>query len=200
MPGELTITTVSGDAFVQVDRPKSASGLVVLTHGAGGGVDTLDLRAVRDAALEIGWVVARVMQPYRHAGKKMPPRPPVQDPAWCEVIARLRSEFPGPLVQGGRSNGARVACRTATEVGAVGVVALAFPLHPPGKPLNTRVDELRGAGVPVVVINGASDPFGIPDARDAAEVAVLAGETHSFKRSASEIARVVTPWLQEWRG
>ena len=134
MSNELLVTTGAGDASVAIDIPTGpASGLVVLTHGAGGGVDTMDLLAVRDVALKHGAVVARVMQPYRVAGRKMPPRPNAQDPIWVEVITQLRAKFPGPLVQGGRSNGARVACRTASEVGAAGVLALAFPLHPPGK-------------------------------------------------------------------
>jgi predicted alpha/beta-hydrolase family hydrolase len=199
MSNELLVTTGAGDASVVTDVPiGKARGLVVLTHGAGGGVDTIDLFAVRDAALRHGAVVARVMQPYRVAGRKMPPRPNVQDPAWVEIIAHLRAQFPGPLVQGGRSNGARVACRTATEVGAAGVLALAFPLHPPGKPENTRVEELRGAGVPVIVVNGANDPFGIPDQADAQEVHVLPGEAHSFRKSRAEIAAAIEPWLARW--
>lgn len=200
MPNELLVTTGAGDASVAIDMPAgSAKGLVVLTHGAGGGVDTIDLLAVRDVALTHGAVVARVMQPYRVAGRKMPPRPNAQDPLWVEVIAQLQAKFPGPLVQGGRSNGARVACRTATEVGAVGVIALAFPLHPPGKPENSRVDELRGAGVPVIVVNGANDPFGIPDPTDTHELHVLPGEAHSFKKSSrAVIGAVVEPWLERW--
>ncbi|CAM3946900.1 alpha/beta family hydrolase [Smaragdicoccus niigatensis] len=199
MPNELLVTTSAGNASVVVDTPTGEPrGLVVLTHGAGGGIETLDLHAVRDAAVARGAVVARVNQPYVVAGRRMPPRPPVQDPAWIEVILQLRQRFPGPLVQGGRSNGARVACRTATSVEAVGVLALAFPLHPPGKPENSRVEELRGAGVPVIVVNGANDPFGIPDAGDAQEVHVLPGEAHSFKKSRAEIRAAVDPWLERW--
>src|SRR2546430_9223414 len=102
--------------------------------------------------------------------------------AWVEVVAALRAgDGAGlPLIQGGRSNGARVACRTARAVGASAVIALAFPLHPPGRPENSRVAELRGAGVDVLVVNGERDPFGIPAPADAAEVVVLPGETHAL--------------------
>ena len=107
---------------------------------------------------------------------RAPGAPGPQDAAWLEIVAALRQEYPGlPLVQGGRSNGARVACRTAREAGALAVIALAFPLHPPGRPEQSRVDELRGAGVDVLVVNGERDPFGIPARRDAARVVVLPG-------------------------
>jgi predicted alpha/beta-hydrolase family hydrolase len=113
-------------------------------------------------------------------------------------VAELRRSYPGiPLVQGGRSNGARVACRTAVAVGARGVVALAFPLHPPGRPDKSRVDELRGAGTDVLVINGERDPFGIPDSADAARVIVLPGETHALSRDPAAVGRAVGGWLGE---
>jgi predicted alpha/beta-hydrolase family hydrolase len=143
--------------------------LLVLTHGAGGAVDSPDLLAARQAAIQAGGAVARVVQPYRVRGARAPGSAHRQDAAWLEVIAALRIEFPGiPLVQGGRSNGARVACRTAPSVGARGVLALAFPLHPPGRPERSRADELRSAGTDVLVISGSRDPFGIRDPADAA--------------------------------
>src|SRR5437763_1837690 len=108
--------------------------LLVLTHGAGGGVGTPDLLAAQQAALEVGGMAARIVQPYRVRGARAPGTPAWQDAAWLDVIARLRDDFPAvPLIQGGRSNGARVACRTALAAGAAGVIALAFPLHPPGR-------------------------------------------------------------------
>ncbi len=194
----LVVETSYGPAHVELDAAPEPRSLVVLTHGAGGGVEAADLSIVRDEALAAGATVARVLQPYRVAGRRAPGAAGAQDAAWREVVAALRIDGV-PLVLGGRSNGARVACRTATELGAKGVVALAFPLHPPGKPERTRVDELRAFGN-VVVINGANDPFGIPDAADAKAVHVLAGQAHSFKRTADlEIARIVRPLLRRWR-
>ena len=169
-----------------------------MTHGAGGGVDTRDLLAVRDAAVDLGGVVARVLQPYRVRGARAPGAPGPQDAAWLEIVAALRAEYPGlPLVQGGRSNGARVACRTAAEAGARAVVALAFPLHPPGRPEQSRVGELRGAGVNVLVVNGERDPFGIPAQEDAARVVVLPGETHALTRNPAVVGAAVGSWLAE---
>ncbi|MEV4007462.1 alpha/beta family hydrolase, partial [Actinomadura sp. NPDC049753] len=111
----------------------------------------------------------------------------------------LRKRFGDvPLVQGGRSNGARVACRTAEAAGAAGVVALAFPLHPPGRPEKTRVEELRSAGVEVVVVNGDRDPFGVPGPADAAQVAVLPGERHDLGKDPAAVGRAVEPWLKRW--
>jgi predicted alpha/beta-hydrolase family hydrolase len=131
-------------------------------------------------------------------GGRAPGSPDRQDAAWLEIIAALRQRFPAiPLVQGGRSNGARLACRTAREAGARAVVALAFPLHPPGRPERSRVAELREAGSDVLVVNGDRDPFGIPDSTDATRVVVLAGETHALSRRTQEIRQVVESWLRE---
>jgi predicted alpha/beta-hydrolase family hydrolase len=171
--------------------------LMVLTHGAGGGVDSADLLAARDAATGLGGAVARVVQPYRVRGARAPGSALRQDAAWLEVIARLRDEAGAvPLVAGGRSNGARVACRTARAAGALGVLALAFPLHPPGKPERSRADELRGAGTSVLVINGSRDPFGVPGDGETARVVVLAGETHALSGSAARITAEVGAWLR----
>lgn len=197
----IVIATAAGDAQVALDGRTDALFLLILTHGAAGGVDTPDLLEVRKKAVELGGAVARVMQPYRVAGGRAPGSAVRQDAAWCEIVADLSKRFRDvPLVQGGRSNGARVACRTATQVGARGVLALAFPLHPPGKPEKSRVDELRSAGTEVVVVNGDRDPFGVPDAADAALVHVMAGETHALRRNPAEIGEVVAPWLLRWSG
>ena len=123
-----------------VGRP---AGLLILGHGAGGGVEAADLLAARRAALEAEWAVARVTQPYRVAGRRSPPAGPVLDGAWLPVVTKVRSgRGLGllPVVFGGRSSGARVACRTASAGHAAGVLALAFPLHPPGHPERSRVD------------------------------------------------------------
>jgi uncharacterized protein len=172
--------------------------LLVLTHGAGGGTDSSDLLAVRDAAVELGAAVARVTQPYRVRGARAPGSAERQDAAWLEIIEELRRGFAGfPLVQGGRSNGARLACRTAGPAGARAVVALAFPLHPPGHPERSRAEELRAAGTDVLVVNGARDPFGVPDSADAAKVVVLPGETHALSRHPERVGQAVGSWLAE---
>jgi uncharacterized protein len=193
---DVQIETGFGPATVELELPADPRFLLVLTHGAGGGVDAPDLLAARDAAAALGGAVARVLQPYRVRGARAPGPGPRQDDAWLEIIARLRAEVPGvPLIQGGRSNGARVACRTARAAGAAGVIALAFPLHPPGRPERSRADELRAAGMSVLVINGSRDPFGIPDRADATKVVVLAGETHALTGSPGRVAEEVGTWL-----
>ncbi|MFB4303789.1 alpha/beta family hydrolase [Actinomadura sp. NTSP31] len=195
----MQIQTARGPAEATLDEPDRPAFLLVLTHGSNGGVDAPDLLAVRDAALGLGGAVARVLQPFRLAGRRAPGPAAKQDEAWLEVIGVLRERFGDvPLVQGGRSNGARVACRTAVRAGAAGVIALAFPLHPPGRPEKTRVDELRGAGVEVLVVNGDRDPFGVPDAADAAQVTVLPGERHDLNRNPAEAGRAAEPWLRRW--
>jgi uncharacterized protein len=194
----VVIDTEHGPASVETDgSPRTARFLMVLTHGSGGGVDSADLLAARDAAAGLGGAVARVGQPDRVRGARAPGSAVRQDAAWLEIITRLRDSFGGlPLVQGGRSNGARVACRTAAAAGAAGVLALAFPLHPPGKPEQSRLGELRGAGTSVLVINGSRDPFGVPDDAGAARVVVLAGETHALSGSAALITEEVGGWLR----
>ena len=145
-------------------------------------------------------MVARVTQPYLVRGARAPGSPVRQDAAWTEVVAALRELAPGiPLVQGGRSNGARVACRTAAAVGARAVIALAFPLCPPRRsPAASRVSELHAAregGAMVLVVNGERDPFGIPGAQDADRVVVVPGETHALKGHRAVIVAAVTEWL-----
>jgi uncharacterized protein len=192
------ITTEAGAARVELDGPASPPFLLVLTHGAGGGVDSADLLAARRAGLDHGGGVARVVQPYRVRGARAPGSAARQDAAWLEIIGALRRPFPSvPLIQGGRSNGARVACRTARAAGARAVLALAFPLHPPGHPDRSRVAELQEAGTDVLVVNGAADAFGIPEPGGAIQVMVLPGATHALARQDSAIRRVVGNWLAE---
>jgi uncharacterized protein len=192
------LRTRAGPAQVEVDRGKTSTFrfLIALTHGAGGGVGSKDLLAVRDAAVALDAVVARVLQPYRVRGARAPGSAELQDAAWLEIIAALRRQYPDlPLVQGGRSNGARVACRTAADAGAAAVIALAFPLHPPGRPDLSRAGELRAAGTEVLVVNGDRDPFGIPASGDATDVIVLPGETHSLSKNPAAVGAAVGSFL-----
>jgi len=197
----MQISTAGGAALAELDGDAAAARfLLVLTHGAGGSAGAPDLLAAGDAARHLGGMVARVTQPYRVRGARAPGSPARQDAAWAEVVTALRELAPGvPLVQGGRSNGARVACRTAAALGARAVIALAFPLRPPGRtPVLSRVAELhaaREAGARVLVVNGDRDPFGIPGAQDADRVVVVPGETHALKGHRGVIAAAVTEWL-----
>ncbi|HEX8008903.1 MAG TPA: alpha/beta family hydrolase, partial [Trebonia sp.] len=138
---------------------------------------------------------------FRRAGRRAPGSAERQDEAWLRVIAALRERFPDvPLIQCGRSNGARVACRTARAVRAMGVIALAFPLHPPGHPERSRAAELEAAGTKVLVLNGDRDPFGVPEEDAKTRVVVLPGQTHALSKDPSAIGEAVTGWLRSLPG
>jgi len=195
------IVTGAGPALVEMAEPDGAPRfLMVLTHGAGGTPQTPDVLAARDAALSLGGAVALITQPYRVKGARAPGSAVKQDAAWTEIVAALRAGLDVQLVQGGRSNGARVACRTAAATGARGVLALAFPLHPPGHPERSRAGELRqarDAGADVLVLNGQNDPFGVPEPEDADRVVVLPGQTHALSKDPGVISAEVVSWLRE---
>lgn len=202
MPDVNEIMTAAGPAEVVLDQPEDrpAEFLVVLTHGAGGLPGTADVLAVRDVVRSLGAATALVTQPYRVRGGRAPGSAVKQDAAWTELVAVLRRDtardgVPLPLIQCGRSNGARVACRTALATGAAGVVALAFPLHPPGQPEKSRIGELRGAGTSVLVVNGERDPFGVPEADASTDVVVLPGETHALSKHPAAVGDAVAAWL-----
>ena len=177
---------------------------LVLGHGAGGGVDAPDLLAARDAALELGLQVVRVEQPWRVRGQRVAEAPARLDAAWRAVLAALAPDQAGPLVVGGRSAGARVACRTAADTGALGVLALAFPLHPPRHPERSRFDELVLPPVPRLVVQGARDAFGVPPPSPGVQVHVVAGADHGFRvrrsdgRVASDVAAEVRAVVGRW--
>lgn len=196
---QLDLATPAGPAAAELVRPRGTpSALLVLTHGASGGAGTRDLLAARDAALGAGAAVALLTQPFVVAGRRTPPAPSVQDEAWLAAVTALRSRrgLRGvPLILGGRSNGARVACRTALAAGASGVLALAFPVHPPGKPEKSRLGELDGAGVPVLVVQGERDPFGMPPPGADREIVVLVGADHSLRRGLDVLAEAVRAFV-----
>ncbi|MQA78561.1 MAG: alpha/beta hydrolase [Streptosporangiales bacterium] len=210
MSTEVEIETSVGVAGVALDVPDGATALIVLGHGAGGGVEARDLLAVRSAATTAGLAVARTTQPYRMAGRKSPAPAKQLDAAFGEIVAALLTRAglrDLPVVTGGRSSGARVACRTAAATGARGVVALAFPLHPPGRPDRSRADELHDTPVPVFVAQGERDPFGSPEEIRATEppatvrihpvpggdhgLAVRKGEPSAYRPVADEVVRWV---------
>ncbi|WP_338750920.1 alpha/beta family hydrolase [Janibacter alittae] len=164
------VATAQGPARVHLHEAKGdPSGCLLLTHGAGGGIGATDLTAITAALPPVGWTVALVEMPWRVAGRRVAPMPPKLDAAWREIVAAVRGELPGRLVMGGRSAGARVACRLADELGADAVLCLSFPLVPAGKSSSgagkSRIGELLlpvRAGLPVHVVQGARDPFGGP--------------------------------------
>jgi hypothetical protein len=196
----LDIETPHGLARAHLHHTSGAQAAVVLGHGAGGGVASRDLVAVTGAASERGISVALVEQPYRVAGRRSPAPGRQLDVAWTAVVAELRAgELAGlPLVTGGRSMGARVACRTAEATGAVGVLCLAFPLRPPrraGKPpADSRQPELDAVEVPVLVVQGERDPFGIPSGGENREIVLVAGD-HSLRTDLDAVVTATREWL-----
>jgi hypothetical protein len=192
------VDTPHGPARVRLDLPAGSPALLlVLGHGAGGDVDAPDLVAVRELVRAQGVAVASVTQPYRVAGRRAPAPAGQLDAAWTAAVAAVRGHAglgDLPLIVGGRSSGARVACRTAAATGASGVVALAFPLHPPGKPEKSRAPELA-TGLPTLVVNGSRDPFGIPAGGEPVTVVVVEGGDHSLKRDPAAVAATVADWL-----
>jgi len=194
-PVSREVATPHGPARLIVHPAPDARGILLLGHGAGGGFGAPDLKAATTAALGVGAHVGHVEQPYRVAGRRAP-APAVQlDAAWLAIVAAVRAALPGlPLLVGGRSSGARVACRTATAAHAVAVLCLAFPVHPPGRPEKDRLAELALPTVPVLVVQGERDPFGRPPAAPGRDLVVLAGD-HSLKADLRGLAAAVTAWL-----
>lgn len=159
------IETPGGQGRAHVCRPPRPRGTVILSHGAGGGLGALDLAAAREVFSSAGWAHVLIEQPWLVAGRGVAGNPKTLDAAWVPMVEAVmsgRGASPRPLVVGGRSAGARVACRTAATLAPDAGLLLSFPLHPPGKPDRTRSGELALAPVPSVVIQGERDPFGAP--------------------------------------
>ena len=201
----IEVETPSGPARVYLHAAGRPRAGLVLGHGAGGGVEAPDLVAVREVALAEGVSVGLVEQPYRVAGRRSPASAGQLDAAWLAVVSSLRERELGglPLLVGGRSLGARVACRTAGVTDAVAVVCLAFPLQPPQRSGSaarpSRLAELDGVAVPTLVVQGTRDPFGIPPAKRQRTVVEVPGD-HSLKRDLPAVAVAVQLWLADLLG
>lgn len=192
------VDTPHGPARAHLEAAANPRAALVLGHGAGGGVGAPDLRAAGEAALAAGVTAVLVEQPYHVAGRRSQPPAPQLDATWLAVIGALRAgPLAGlPLVVGGRSAGARVACRTAGAAGAVAVLCLAFPVHPPGRgddPAKSRLPELDGVSVTVLVVQGERDPFGMPPEAPGRTVVRVPGD-HSL-RATEPVRDAVSRWL-----
>ena len=177
---ERVVDTPHGPARLVTNRASRPVGTLVLGHGAGGGVDGRDRAALATHLPRHGFTVVRVEQPWKVAGKKIAPAGRILDEGFVAASDKLRVRT--PLVVGGRSAGARSAVRVGRRLGATACLALAFPLHPPGKPERSRLEELRGARLPTLVVQGERDPMGRPEEfPDDVEMAVVPGADHGFK-------------------
>ena len=198
----IEIETPHGPARVSVETVVDARGVLVLGHGAGGGVAARDLVTAAAAARAAGLASALVEQPYRVAGRRSPAPAAQLDAAWLAVVDHLRTSglAAGALVVGGRSSGARVACRTAAASGADAVLCLAFPLQPPARagkpPAPSRLPELDEVTVPMLVVQGASDRFGVPPGAPGRTVAVVRGD-HALRSDLAAVSEAVAAWLAD---
>jgi predicted alpha/beta-hydrolase family hydrolase len=197
------VATRHGDARIVRNRSRNVVATLLLGHGAGGGIEAPDLAALAAHLPRQGVSVVRVEQPWRVAGKKIAPRPQVLDECFVDVARRLRIRT--PLVVGGRSAGARSAARSAHRLGASGFLALAFPLHPPGRPDKSRLEELEAVTVPTLVVQGERDAFGAPEEFPTdRELTVIPGADHGFKVprrgpvSSDEAMAIVVEAVLEW--
>ena len=192
----LGVDTPQGRAKIHLDPAADPRAGLVLGHGAAGGIASPDLVAAADAARSEGLTVALVEQPYRVAGRRSPPPAARLDAAWTAVVEHLLAgDLRGlALLVGGRSLGARVACRTAAATGAAGVLCLAFPLQPPRAAAQSRLAELDAVTVPTLVVQGDRDPFGIPPAGGQRTVVQVSGD-HGLKTDPSAVAAAVRAWL-----
>jgi uncharacterized protein len=197
----LDIETPHGPALAHLHPAEQPRAALVLGHGAAGGVESRDLVAATGVAQAEGISVALVEQPYRVAGRRAPAPPAQLDAAWTAVVDHLRAgELEDlPLIVGGRSLGARVACRTAEATGAIAVLCLAFPVHPPGRPEKSRLEELDALSLPTLVVQGDRDPFGMPPPGAHREIARVKGD-HGLKADLDAVTAAVRDWLRRLVG
>jgi uncharacterized protein len=197
----MRLKTPHGPARAHLHPAADPIGALILGHGAGGGVTAPDLTGVTKAANERNISVALVEQPYRVAGRRSPAPAGQLDAAWITVVEQLTAGALDGLSYacGGRSAGARVACRTAAATGAGAVLCLAFPVHPPGRPEKSRIDELDGVKVPVFVVQGDRDPFGMPPKKRGRTVHVVEGD-HSLRKGVAAYAATAADWLAQRLG
>jgi predicted alpha/beta-hydrolase family hydrolase len=194
------LTTSRGVARARIHAAPNARAAVVLGHGAGGGINAPDLVVATEAALGASVTAVLVEQPYRVAGRRSPAPARQLDVAFVEIISQLRADpLAGlPVITGGRSSGARVACRTAAVTGASGVLCLAFPLLAPARKSDgvrpSRQDELDAVAVPTLIVQGSNDPFGMPVVAPTRTVVRVPGD-HSLRRATGEVAAAVYDWL-----
>jgi predicted alpha/beta-hydrolase family hydrolase len=200
---ERRVDTPHGPARLVTDRARSPYATLLLGHGAGGGIESADLEALAQHLPPNGVTVVRLEQPWRVAGRRVATPPATLDAALVAAASQLRTRT--PLVLGGRSAGARSAARCARQLGAVGCLALAFPLHPPGKPEKSRLAELAGAGVPTLVVQGERDTMGRPESfPDDVDLTVVPGADHGFKVpvrgtvSQAEAMEIIVESALEW--
>jgi uncharacterized protein len=196
---EIELDTPHGPARVHLEAVESPRAALLLGHGAGGGVTARDLVTAAAAARGEGVTVGLVEQPYRVAGRRSTPPAAQLDTAWVALVEGLRAGplRDLPLVFGGRSSGARVACRTAGPAGALGAICLAFPLQPPGRASSpSRLPELDGASVPVLVVQGERDPYGMPPPGEGRTVVAVKGD-HALRGDLGALGAAVRAWLSQ---
>ncbi|RKE21056.1 alpha/beta family hydrolase [Streptomyces sp. TLI_171] len=199
------IATPAGDARLHWFRATAPRAVLLLGHGAGGGIEAPDLQALAAGLPPAGITVVLAEQPWRVAGRKLAPAPRTLDAGWPAQFAAAAQDGL-PVHVGGRSAGARVACRTGAELGAAGVLALAFPLHPPGKPEKSRAEELLGTGLPTLVVQGGADTFGTPEEfpalPDTHRLVEVPHASHAFKvpkkAAAGDPVQLVTEAVRDW--
>jgi uncharacterized protein len=203
MTAERRIATPVGEARLVTNRSRHPVATLLLSHGAGNGIDTRDLEALARHLPRNGITVVRLEQPWKVAGRRIATAPATLDQALVAAADQLRVRT--PLVIGGRSAGARSAARCAKGLGASGVLALAFPLHPPGRPEKSRLDELRGARLPTLVIQGERDPMGRPEEFPGdVDLSVVPMADHGFQvparsgMTADEAMGIVVESALEW--
>jgi len=195
----LELDTPHGPARAHLHSAEEPRAALILGHGAAGGVEAPDIVTATEVAHSEGISVALIEQPYRVAGRRSPPRAPQLDAAWVAVVERLRAGELArlQLIVGGRSMGARIACRTAEATGAAAVLCLAFPLESPrraAEPLQSRLPELEAVTVPTLVVQGEHDRFGMPPPGPSREVVKVPGD-HSLKADLEAVAAAVRAWL-----